>query len=117
MDLTKSILVDVRESIGLNADDTSFDPDIIPLINTSLGKLNQNGVGRILVVSDDKQTWNDLIDESQTTGNKVFSLVPGYVILSTKLIFDPPPPSMVEYYSRFVDESLWRLKLAYEIGE
>lgn len=112
--MTNSILVDVRQSIGLNSDDTSFDSDIIPLINTAIVKLNQNGVGKLIVVNSDKQTWNDLIDETQENGNKSFTLVPGYIMLSTKLIFDPPPPSMVEYYSKFVDESLWRLRTAYE---
>ena len=114
MDLTKSILKDVREAVGLSSDSTEFDTELIMHINSAIGKLNQNGVGAFLVVQNEEPKWSDLQDPLQVEGNKFFQMVPLFIALSTKLIFDPPPPSAVEYFASNIDQHLWRLKLAYE---
>ncbi len=85
-------------------------------INASIVKLNQNGVGNLLIVTNEESTWNDLIDPTQVKGNKSFPAVPLYIQLNTKLLFDPPPPSTVQYYSGNAEEILWRLRTAYELG-
>ena len=113
----KSILVDIRKAVGLTEDNSEFDTDLLIHINSAIGRLNQNGVGKSIPISDDTTTWKDLMDDEQVEGNRYFHMVPSFVMLSTKIIFDPPPPSAVEYYSRNVDETLWRLKIAYDRGE
>ena len=114
MDLTKSILADTRESVGLSPNSSDFDTELLQHINSAIGKLNQNGVGNIIVVKDTTTTWNNLINPLQTSGNDYFQMVPQFITLSTKIIFDPPPPSAVEYHSNTISELLWRLKVAYE---
>ena len=59
------------------------------------------------------QKWLDFKNPEQENGNKYFALVPQYVFLRTKLIFDPPPPSNVQFYNEMIKEILWRLKRAY----
>lgn len=110
-----SILRDVRTAVGLDADTTDFDTDLLIHINSSIAKLNQNGVGNILVVENEEQKWIDLKNPEQTYGNQYFQFVPLFIVLNTKLIFDPPPPSTVQHYANNIDQSLWRLKIAYEI--
>lgn len=114
MDMSKSILVDTRQALGLTADNIEFDSEILMHINSAIVKLNQNGVGLNLNVIDETATWSDLQDPSQTEGNKNFNLAPLFIALSVKLIFDPPPPSSVEYHTRLTDELLWRMKVTYE---
>lgn len=114
MDVTKSILQDIRVAVGLDASTSDYDTDLLMHINSAIGKLNQNGVGNFLVVNDDITTWGDLQNPDQVEGNKYFQMVPLFVSLSTKLIFDPPPPSAVQYHQMNIDQTLWRLKLAYE---
>jgi hypothetical protein len=114
LELTNSILKDVRVMVGLSADTSDFDTDLLVHINSSISKLNQNGVGNFLLVTDDTSTWNDLQNPLQVEGNKYFNMVPTFIFLSTKLIFDPPPPSTVQHYANNIDQSLWRLKVAYE---
>jgi hypothetical protein len=41
-------------------------------------------------------------------------MIPVFVALSTKIVFDPPPPSAVPVYQDNLNQSLWRLKIAYE---
>lgn len=114
MDENNSILNSIRQAVGLPSDATDFDTDLLMHINSSIGKLNQNGVGNFIVVEDEVTTWSDLKNDLQVEGNKYFHMIPLFITLNTKLIFDPPPPSTVEYYSKNIDETIWRLKLAYE---
>jgi hypothetical protein len=114
MELTNSILKDTRDALGIGADVADFDADILQHINFAIGAINQNGVGRFIVVTDDTTTWDDLRDPLQTKGNSYFQMVPLYITTKTKLLFDPPPPSTVQYYDTNANEILWRLKIAYE---
>lgn len=114
MNLTNSILNDTLEAIGLSSSDPSFNQEIIQHINASIFKLNQNGIGKPLVVDGDSQTWDDLKDPNQKDGNVYFASVPLFISLSTKILFDPPPPSSVQYHNTAANELLWRLKIAYE---
>lgn len=111
---TNSILKDIRKSVGLGEDVTDFDTELLRHINNNIGKVNQAGVGNFIVVQDENQTWAELKDPLQEEGNHYFAMIPLFISLSTKLLFDPPPPSSVEFHSRTVDETLWRLKVAYD---
>lgn len=114
MDVNASILQDIRVAVGLSADTADFDTDLLMHINSAIGKLNQNGVGNFIVVNNDQTKWIDLQNPLQIEGNKYFQLIPLFMTLSTKLLFDPPPPSSVQYHAQHIDELLWRLKVAYE---
>lgn len=113
MELTESILRDVRTVVGLSSDSQDFDTDLLMYINSATATLNQNGIGKIIAI-DDRTTWGDFQDATQIEGNKYFHMVPLYIALSAKLIFDPPPPSAVQYHSDHIAQLLWRLRLAYE---
>lgn len=114
MELTNSILEDVRVAVGLSKDTVDFDTDLLMHINSAIGELRQNGVGVPITVTDATKTWGDLQDPTRLDENEFFQMVPLFITLSTKIIFDPPPPSTVEYYSANISKILWRLKVAYE---
>jgi hypothetical protein len=114
VDLTNSILENIRESVGLSSTTSDFDTDLLMHINSAIVKLNQNGIGNFIMVEDISTTWEDLQDPTQTEGNKSFQMIPLFISLSTKLLFDPPPPSNVQYHASNIDQMLWRLKIAYE---
>lgn len=113
MDLTKHILGEVKEAIGLSSDPSLFDTDILMHINNATAILNQNGVGNAIVVTE-STTWSDFQNSNQTAGNLYFHMIPLFITLSVKIIFDPPPPSNVQYHQSSIDQMLWRLKVAYE---
>ena len=114
MDLTKSILEDIRVAVGFDRYTNDFDIDLIMHINSAIGMLNQNGVGNFIVVTNEEQVWGDLQNPLQTAGNQYFQMVPLFIAISTKLLFDPPPPSSVQYHASNAEQILWRLKIAYE---
>lgn len=112
MNDTNSILEDIRQSVGLSKDSVDFDTDLMMHINSSISTLRQNGIGKATMVSDTSSTWGDLKDPEQD--NEHFQMIPLFITMNTKFIFDPPPPSAVEFYSQHIDQLLWRLKVAYE---
>lgn len=115
MNPTNSILVDIRTGLGLPSDSIDFDTELLMHINSAIGELNQNGIGLSLMVTDDALTWADLQNPAQSELNdEYFKVIPLFITLSTKLLFDPPPPSSVQYHQSSIDKLLWRLKIAYE---
>lgn len=111
----KSILETVRGAMGLNAEDDSFDFELLLHINNALAVLHQNAVGVPFTVKDSLATWEELKDPLQIEGNKMFEGIKQYVFLRTKILFDPPPPSTIKYMSEAADEILWRLRESYDL--
>ena len=107
------ILASTKKSIGIPEDDDHFDTEIRMHVLSALMTLNQAGVGIEALSVSDNTKWLDFKNSEQENGNKYFALVPQYVFLRTKLIFDPPPPSNVQFYNEMIKEILWRLKRAY----
>lgn len=110
-----SILESVRATVIGSKDNSEFDKELIPHINSCISILNQNGIGNTITVRDTKKTWGDLKDPQQFKPNKHFHMVNLFMTMKTKLVFDPPPPSNVEQYKNNIDELLWRLKIEYEL--
>lgn len=111
-----SILKSIRLAVGLEIEDDSFDMELLMHINGGLMTLNQNGIGRPVVVQDDTTTWDDFKNPEQIHANEMFVAVKSYIFVKTKILFDPPPPSTIKYMSEAVDEYLWRLRESYDVG-
>lgn len=115
MEMDGSILEHIRDSVGLTKDNEEFDTELLNHINMSVVKMHQNGVpiDKFTITKD--TTWGDLlIDPKDLVSSNHMGLIPTFMSLNVKLLFDPPPPSSVEFHVRSMDELLWRLKIAYE---
>lgn len=110
---SESILETIVSGLGLEVDESAFNPEIIMYVNSALSTVYQNGAGTPLVVKDYAQTWEEFKDPAQVEGNKMFEQIKLYVMLKTKIIFDPPPPSTAPYMQSYIDELLWRIRAAY----
>ena len=110
---SESILETIVSGLGLEIDESAFNSEIIMYVNSALVTVYQNGAGTPLVVKDYAQTWDEFKDPAQVEGNKMFEQIKLYVMLKTKIIFDPPPPSTATYMQAYIDELLWRIRAAY----
>jgi len=103
-----SILMSIKKLLGLNADDKSFDADIIIHINSAFATLNQLGVGKKsgFAISDDSATWESIFGSNLTLNGFIRT----YVYLKVRLIFDPPTSSfVVESIKQSISEYEWRI--------
>ena len=111
-----SILETIVSGLGLEVDESAFNPEIIMYVNSALLTVYQNGAGTPLVVKSNVETWDNFKDPLQVEGNKMFEQIKLYVMLKTKIIFDPPPPSTAPYMQSYIDELLWRIRAAYWVS-
>lgn len=82
-----SILNTVKNRLGINLDDDSFNDELITIINGELAHLAQIGVGPKdgIEINDDTCTWSELIGD-----NKRLNFVKDYISVGVKLVFDYP---------------------------
>ena len=102
-----SILTSVKKMLGITAEYTHFDSDIIIHINSVFMILNQLGVGpkEGFSISSDVETWDEF-----TNDNLTIESVKSYMYLKVGLLFDPPTSSNVlDARNRLVSELEWRL--------
>ena len=61
----ESILTSIKKMLGIEAEYTHFDADIIMHINSVLMILNQLGVGPAegFIIEDDTSTWSDFVPD------------------------------------------------------
>ena len=101
-------------SVSIDASDDLFDTDLIVLIDGALSTLYQNGVGTPYPnrinndknLSRDKFFNNDIIHDR---GNAI-----QYVVLKTKLLFDPPLPATINAIVESNKESLYRARMEFD---
>lgn len=103
-----SILLSVKKLLGIDAEYTIFDPDLIIHINTAFAVLNQLGVGpeKGFMIEGESETWDEYIT------NYNFMMVKSFVFLKVRLLFDPPTNSfLIESMNRQLEEFTWRLEV------
>ena len=104
-----SILISIKKVLGIEQEDTHFDPDIILSINSVLMVLNQLGIGPItgLIITGEEETWTALLgDRKDIESVKIF------VYLKVRLLFDPPTNAfLVEAIERQTKELEWRINV------
>lgn len=107
-----SILTSVKKMLGIVAECTDFDAEIIMHINSVFMVLTQLGVGPSegFIIMDDSAIWEDFIVEPLE-----LQAVKSHVFMKVKLLFDPPTNgAVVESYNRLINEFEWRLNVAAE---
>ena len=113
-DVMSSILDTIKQMLGPDAQDSSFDVDLIIDINSAISGLTQLGIGPQtgFEIGDNTAKWSDLLN-----GDKRFGFAKTYVYLKTKLIFDPPQnAAVIESIKEQIKEMEWRLCNASDIN-
>ncbi len=111
MEITESILTSIKKLLGIDANYTHFDADLIMHINSVFSILTQMGVGPTdgFFITGDEETWADFIINDPNS----FLLLKSYVYLKVRLLFDPPLSSaVIESINRQISEFEWRLFVA-----
>lgn len=108
----ESILLSIKQLLGILESETHFDTDIIIHINTALTTLKQLGVGPEdgYKVIDANNKWSEFIQDKDRLDS-----VKTYIYLKVKLVFDPPlNASLMDSFKETIRELEWRLNVAVE---
>jgi hypothetical protein len=105
--MENSILNSTKKILGIEADYTVFDLDIITHINSSLSIISQIGIGPAdgFSIEDDLPEWTDLNIPANQMG-----LLRTYIFLKVRMLFDPPTTSfLIEAMNKQIQEHEYRL--------
>lgn len=107
-----SILITLKNMLGLDKDYLDFDKDLIPLTNSVLMVLEQIGVGSDgFVITGPEETWSDFLGAE----NHQFESAKTYLYIKVRLLFDPPNSSTVtSSFEATAKELEWRLNVKVE---
>ena len=109
----ESILTSIKKLLGIQAEYTAFDQDLIIHINTAFAVLNQLNIGppHGFAIEDDATTWDEYITSCNLT------MVRSYIYMKVRLMFDPPTSGiLVESMKGMISELEWRLFLEGDKG-
>lgn len=113
--MENSILTSVKEVLGIAADYTAFDEDILMHINSTFSDLTSLGIGPVagFTISDADELWSDYVTAG-VPANELNS-VRSYVFLKVRLLFDPPGTSyLIELARKQIEEYEFRLGVSRE---
>jgi hypothetical protein len=108
--VSDSILTSTKKVLGLDADYTPFDTDILMHINSAFATLHQLGVGTEtpFYIEDATPTWSAFLGNDARLNS-----VKTYVYLKVRLVFDTPGTSyLIQAMERQITELEWRLNVA-----
>lgn len=107
--MSESILTSTKKMLGLGADYTAFDVDILIHINSVFSTLHQLGIGpdEGFMIENATATWTDFLADDPRLNN-----VKTYMYLRVRMLFDPPTTS---YLINAMDEQRkeleWRINV------
>lgn len=112
--MTDSILLNIKQQLGICDDYNAYDEVIITGINSAFTVLDQLGVSLdpAFHIEGETETWSDYF-----AGRTDLQLVKSYVYLKVKLLFDPPNSGVLhQAMERQVQEFEWRLNVQVDPG-
>lgn len=83
-----SVMTDIKQLLGIEPDDDSFDLDVRIHINAALAQLHNMCGIEFPKVSDRSVGW-----QAVSSDDHIIPLVKDYVYLFVRLLFDPPSTS------------------------
>ena len=98
-----------KEFLGIEPEYTHFDGNIILLINSQLGVLNQRGVGPTnpFKITGATETWSQFFENKN-----YMEMAKELIGLKVKLTFDPPQQTnLIQAFSERANELEWRLQI------
>lgn len=111
-----SILTSIKRLLGLAANDTNFDEELVMHINSVLFTLTQLGVGPTTGFSilNEEETWDDYLGLDLPPETEAIKL---YIYLKVRLSFDPPSSSFVlESIQRQISELEFRINVQVDVA-
>jgi len=105
--MQESILLTIKQMLGIPSEYSVFDEELAVYINTVIAALRQLGVGpeNGFAITGENESWEDYIGDTLMYEN-----VKAYIYLKVRMMFDPPSSSFVlEAFKNQAAEIEWRI--------
>lgn len=109
-----SILISLKDYLGVSDIDKAFDNELILHINTAFSNIFQIGVDNQHLpvrIETGEEKWSDLFSDF----SQELSFIKEYTFLKVRLLFDPPTnSSLLDSLTKLIQESEYRLQIQLE---
>lgn len=105
--MQESILLTIKQMLGIPSEYSVFDEELAVYINTVIAALRQLGVGpeNGFAITGENESWEDYIGDTSMYEN-----VKAYIYLKVRMMFDPPSSSFVlDAFKSQAAEIEWRI--------
>lgn len=112
--MNDSILNTIKKMLGMSADYTPFDTDLVVHINGIFLTLQQLGVSSAsgFKITGSDEEWNELSDDTN-----LLEAIKNYIYLKVRLVFDPPSSGTVaDAFAKQIAEYEWRINVCVDPG-
>lgn len=111
------VIEDLRTALVSTPEMKAFDTEITLHALSALGVLHQMGVIDTIPSSDIFQTieWEDIYPIRVSDNSNLQAMIKTYVIMKTKIFFDPPTGKAAEFIEAGLREQEWRLREEYDV--
>lgn len=110
-EMNGSILIEIKNLLGLTEDYKAFDVQIIVFINSVFMHLNQLGVGpeEVFTITGETETWADFLGDKESW----LEATKSFMFIRVKLLFDSANMTsyLIDTYERVGKEYEWRLMI------
>ncbi len=104
--MTDSILLTIKQMVGLVEENTHFDETLIVAINSVFTTLSQLG-STDFSITGTTEKWSDYSNNTELT-----NMIKSYMKLKVQLLFDPPANSvLVSCMERQIEQYEWRINV------
>lgn len=113
--MEESILISIKDMLGIDKDCDAFEEDIIIFINSGFSTLYQIGFDPIkdFRITDESSKWSDI----PTEDFDIMDLIKPYIYMKVRTLFDPPTSSFVlDALNNQIKEYEWRIQIQSEGG-
>ncbi len=108
-----TVLNTIKQMLGLESDDDSFDVEVLVNINSFLIYLCEIGIFTNCLEIKNDTNWDDLSNDDLICG-----ALKNYLYQRVKLIFDPPAASTaIDCFKNSISELEWRMQTLVERKE
>ena len=101
-----NILESIKQLLGIESNDGSFDEDILIYINSTVTILYQLGVESKSNSIDEDTEWNDYLSEGP-----LLNMVKDYISKKVRYKFDPPTGAGMDALKESINELEWRINV------
>lgn len=109
--IRESILLSVKDALGIVPEYTPFDNAIVMHINSTFATLFQLGIGPTtdqFHITGASETWTDFIADQTDV-----EFVRSYMYMKVRMLFDPPETAtLFDAFGNQIKEMEWRLRVA-----
>ena len=107
--MSESILDTIKQMLGLDLEDQSYDNELVVYINSALSDLVQIGVGP---TTGYQITGKDDVWETLLEANPNLNSAKQFIYLKVRLVFDPPQTSyVIQAFEKQIEEATFRINV------